>query len=67
VSAAQRQTAVLVIRLWIEDGSEQQLRARITQTLDVSALDEPETRAAASEQEIVTDVRGWIHRVLAAR
>lgn len=58
---------MLVIRLWVEEGSEQELRARITQTLDVSALDEPETSVAASEQEIVTDVRGWIHRVLAAR
>ena len=58
---------MLVIRLWIEEGSEQQLRARITQTLDISALDEPETRVAVSEQEIVKDVRGWICRVLAAR
>jgi hypothetical protein len=67
LAAARTQTAVLVIRLWIEEGSEQQLRARITQTLDISALDEPETRVAVSEQEIVKDVRGWICRVLAAR
>jgi hypothetical protein len=67
LAAARTQTAVLVIRLWIEEGSEQQLRARITQTLDISAVDEPETRVAVSEQEIVTDVRGWIRRVLAAR
>jgi hypothetical protein len=67
LAAARTQTAVLVIRLWIEEGSEQQLRARITQTLDISALGEPETRVAVSEQEIVKDVRGWIRRVLAAR
>jgi DNA polymerase elongation subunit (family B) len=67
VAAAQRQTAVLVIRLWIEEGSKQPLRARITQTLNVSAFDEPETRVAASEQEIVKAVRGWIRRVLTVR
>jgi hypothetical protein len=67
VAAGRRQTAVLVIRLWIEEGSEQPLRARITQTLDVSAPDEPETRLAATEQEIMNDVRSWVRRVLAAR
>jgi hypothetical protein len=64
---ALKPTAVLVIRVWFEDGAEAPLRARITRTLDVSAPDERETSAAVSEQEIMRAVRGWIRRVLAAR
>ena len=53
-------TGVLVIRVWLEEGLEQDsLRARITQTLDVSSANTTET-AAASEREIVAVVESWL-------
>ncbi len=54
--AARERTAVLVIRLWLEDGA---VRARITRTLDVSAREAVES-AAASQEEIVATVRAWL-------
>jgi hypothetical protein len=60
--AAHEKTAVLVIRAWLDKSSEElALRARITQTLDVSApTPEKIESAAASEQEIVAAVREWL-------
>ena len=53
-------TGVLVIRVWLEEGLEQDsLRARITQTLDISSANTTET-AAASEREIVAVVESWL-------
>ena len=51
---------MLVIRAWLEeDVEENALRARITQILDVSCRLPLET-AAASEEEILGVVRGWL-------
>jgi hypothetical protein len=51
---------VLVIRAWLEDGGVPgDLRARITETLDVSAP-APAESVAASEEEIVAIVVAWL-------
>jgi len=58
--AAVERTGVLVIRVWLEEGLEQNaLRARITQTTDISSPNPTET-AAASEREIVAAVEQWL-------
>ena len=58
--AAVERTGVLVIRVWLEEGLEQDaLRARITQTRDISSPKRTET-AAASEREIVAAVEKWL-------
>ena len=62
-----QKTAVLVIRAWFEEGLETNaLRARITQTLDVSQAETLET-AVVSEDEIVAAVSAWLHSFRAAR
>jgi hypothetical protein len=58
-------TGVLVLRVWLEDGEQDGLRARITETLDISAPDEIE-RAAAGEDEILRAVRVWLRSFLDA-
>lgn len=58
--AALERTGVLVIRVWLEEGLEQDaLRARITQTPDISSPTTTET-AAASERELVAAVEKWL-------
>jgi hypothetical protein len=52
-------TAVLVIRAWLEEIEEDALRARITQSLDVSSPETSETQAA-SKEEILTAVEEWL-------
>jgi hypothetical protein len=57
---AVERTGVLVIRVWLEQGLEQDaLRARITQTLDISVPNAVE-KAASSELEIVDAVEKWL-------
>ncbi len=58
VGSAER-TAVLVIRAWTERFPQNSLRARITQTLDISTRTSVET-AAGSEEEILATVRAWL-------
>ncbi len=60
------QTAVLVIRAWTEALAERSLRARITQTLDISTGTSVET-AAGSEEEIFAAVRAWLQAFAADR
>jgi hypothetical protein len=60
-------TGVLVIRVWMEGDHEAGgLRARITQTLDLSA---PEQlgRVAASQEEIASIVQEWLDAFVAGR
>jgi hypothetical protein len=67
MAGARERTAVLVIRLWKEKGAgRDSLRARITQSWDVSSPVRTE-RAAASEEEIVDIVRSWLRDVVADR
>jgi hypothetical protein len=67
MAGALERTAVLVIRLWKEeDIGRDSMRARITQSLDVSSPVRTET-AAASEAEILDAVRVWLRGVTADR
>jgi hypothetical protein len=62
--AAVARTAVLVIRAWLEEGLEENaLRARITETPDVSSVARRET-AAGSEAEILAAVQEWLRSFL---
>jgi hypothetical protein len=57
--------AVLVIRVWTEGDPEAGgLRARITQTLDLSAPEKVET-VAGSRQEVGRIVQDWLDAFLA--
>jgi len=60
-----QRTGVLVLRVWLEDGEQDGLRARITETLDISTPDEIE-RAAAGEGEILRAVGVWLRSFLDA-
>ena len=67
MAGAPERTAVLVIRLWKEkDIGRDSLRARITQSWDVSSPVRTET-AAASEAEILDTVQAWLRDVAAGR
>jgi hypothetical protein len=68
MAEALERTAVLVIRVWFEEGTAgRSLRARITETPDVSASELTATSAAASEQEVVRAVRAWLRALTAGR
>jgi hypothetical protein len=62
-AAASEQTAVLVIRAWLEEGA---LRARITRRLDASAPNTVES-TVASEEQILTVVRAWLREFVRSR
>jgi hypothetical protein len=66
-SETREHAAALAIRAWIEQGSTpiEGLRARITSTIDLSS---PEQRVtvAASPEEILGEIRGWLDRFLEA-
>jgi hypothetical protein len=50
---------VLVVRVWLEDASDMALRARITQTLDIT--EQAEIVIVTSSIEFVCDaVRAWL-------
>jgi len=57
---SEEQSAVLVIRAWVEPGAA--IRARLTQTPDA---DEPgwEQSAAEGEDQILAAVAEWLHAV----
>lgn len=48
----------MIVRIWIE-GSDGSLRARLTETLDVTTREET-TRAASTLEEIVEIVSTWV-------
>jgi hypothetical protein len=50
---------VLLVRAWVEDGSPSGLRARITQTRDLTS-DEQTITIAASIDEVCRTVRIWL-------
>ncbi len=57
-------TGVMVVRIWFE-GTEGVIRARLTETLDITATEET-SRAAAGVEEIVEIVREWVERFVNA-
>ena len=48
----------MIVRIWVEQGHEQSLRARLTESSDLAASEQT-TRAAASVDEVVEIVRLW--------
>jgi hypothetical protein len=52
-------TGLLILRLWIEANHETGLRARITQTLDTMAGEQP-VAVAASADDICAIVKQWV-------
>ncbi len=56
---ASERTGVIVVRVWVEDDDDP--RARITASLDVSS-EEQTVAAAAGTEEIITVVRDWLER-----
>jgi hypothetical protein len=60
---SQERSAVLVIRAWIEPGSD--LRARLTQTPDADQTGF-EQEAAEGEEAILAAVAGWLRAVRAS-
>ena len=63
VTPLTQRTGVLVLRVWLEDGEQDGLRARITETLDISTPDEIE-RAAVGEDAILRAVGVWLRSFL---
>jgi hypothetical protein len=58
MTVAGERSGVLVVRAWIE-GEPAQLKARITQTIDL-ARREPESATVSSGEEIEAEVRRWL-------
>lgn len=58
-----QRTGVLVLRVWLEDREQDALRARITETLDISTSNEIE-RTAVGEDEILRAVGVWVRSFL---
>lgn len=52
---------MMIVRLWLETGHEQGLRARLTESSDLASREQV-THAAASVDEIVDIVRAWAQR-----
>jgi hypothetical protein len=64
MAADDERTAVLVIRAWREAGAgSDDVRARLTQTLDTNAPGWDE-RAAAGEEEILAAVAAWLREFI---
>ena len=57
--AAPGRTGVLIIRLWIEDASRQNVRARIIRSMDITA-EEPVARSASSLDGITREVQDFV-------
>jgi hypothetical protein len=52
-------TGILIVHLWVEEGTSEGFRARITQTLD--SRDREQTgSAAANPEDVYTTVRTWV-------
>jgi hypothetical protein len=64
MSASADKTAVMVVRAWLEGGQTDQLRARITQSLDIAAPDEVVSTASTIDQ-VCTMVRSWLEAFIA--
>ena len=52
-------TGVLIIRLWVEDSHGQNVRARIIQSMDITA-EEPVATSASTVEDVIRKVRQWM-------
>ena len=62
----EERAGVLIIRVWIEPGADDQLRARLTESRDLASRDQT-THAAGTVEEIVERVRSWAEDFVEAR
>jgi hypothetical protein len=58
-AADEQRIGVLVVRAWLEDASDTVLRARITQTLDITAHDDVVIVVSTSD-DVCDAVRAWL-------
>ena len=64
MSPSAEKTAVMVVRAWLEHDQTGQLRARVTQSLDIAAPDELVSTASTIDQ-VCTIVRSWLEAFIA--
>jgi hypothetical protein len=64
MSSSAEKTAVMVVRAWLEGDQTDQLRARITQSLDIAATDELVSSASTIDQ-VCAMVRSWLEAFIA--
>lgn len=60
-SQSSDRTGILIIRLWIEESASEVFRARITQTLDSAAPDQPFAMAATPD-DLYNVIKTWVER-----
>jgi len=58
MTAEGEQAGVMIVRIWLERGHENGLRARLTESSDLASREQT-THSAASVDEIVELVRTW--------
>ena len=63
--SGERQTALLVVRAWIEGSPETGFRARVTRSLDLDTRDQTIT-AVGSVDAVMAAVRQWLDEFTAA-
>ena len=63
--SGERQTALLVVRAWIEGSPETGFRARVTTSLDLDTREQTIT-AAGSVDAVMAAVRRWLDEFTAA-
>jgi hypothetical protein len=63
MTRATERSGVLVVRAWVEGGTTAGLRARITQSRDLTSTDQIVTTTAAV-QDILTTVEEWLDALL---
>jgi hypothetical protein len=61
VAAPSERTGTLILRVWVEDGQPDRLRARI---LRLAGPDRASPIAVTSIDEVLSVVRGWLEEVL---
>lgn len=57
-------TAVLIVRVWLEEHDCAPLRAVITQAPDVVTMERPAPLTASSAEEVVGAVQAWLDGLL---
>lgn len=61
MAADAERAGVMIVRIWIEQGHENALRARLTESGDLASREQT-THSASSVDEIVQLVRDWAER-----
>jgi hypothetical protein len=59
-SHASGRTGILIVRVWKEASARGGFRARITQTLDSTGVEEPTATAESEPEDVYPVVRTWM-------